>query len=395
MSEVLLSHGAMLIFGICVGILVGHRLASGSFRQGWRQARVCHEGETDTLIDGVKHAFAEISSDTYRQSSQDVLQVAQTALSGERRLDIERSAVDRAEIDARIGQILNQMDRMQALVRELEQTRAGQLGEVSSKLDEANKRAAQLTSVTDSLRRTLGNSRQRGMWGERLAEELLEATGMKAGISFRKQVKLVNGCRPDFTFDLPGGMAMHMDVKFPFDNFQKSLESEDNATRQRFETAFVRDVRQRIAEISNRGYTDPCQGSVEFALMFIPNERVFSAIMDINPAVLDEALRRHVVMVSPASLIAVLSIMHQLTAERRLSKAGRELAVLVQNFQNLWQDYSKAAEQVENQLEIVAQALQRLNNTKGRKLAHVVAQIDEVTSSVIAENHPSHEHPDR
>lgn len=386
MSQALVSHLAVLLAGLLIGLLLGQRIVRRTFQAGLNAASMRHEGETDALIDGVKHAFTEISADAFRQTSQDSLRLAQATLQGERRLDAERSAVDRAEIDARIGQILNQMDRMQALVRELEQTRAGQLGEVTGRLDEANKRASQLTNVTDSLRRTLGHSRQRGLWGERLAEEVLQAAGMKAGISYRTQFTLANGNRPDFTFDLPGGLQLHMDVKFPFDNFQRALESDDQPTRQRFEAAFIRDVRQRIMETANRSYADAAQGSVGFALLFIPNERVFSAVFELGSGVLDEALRRQIVLVSPTSLIAVISLLRQLSAERQLSRTGRELAELVSSFLALWQSYCTATEKAGSQLDQAASAFRQLHAGRGQQLAAVAERISEMTVVVNSKN---------
>lgn len=380
MLQSVLSHLAILTFGILCGVMIGQWQSRRLVQSGLKAAISHKAGETDALIDGVKHAFAEITAETQRQSQQDSMRLAQTALQGERRLDVERSATDRAEIDARIGQILNQMDRMQLLVRELEQARASQLGDVAVRLGEANKHASQLTSVTDSLRRTLGHSRQRGLWGERLAEEVLAAAGMKAGISYQRQTVLANGCRPDFTFELPGELLLHMDVKFPFDNYQRSLDADDNASRQRHEAAFVRDVRQRIAETANRSYADISLGSVGFALLFIPNERVFAALFEIGPEILDEALRRQIVLVSPTSLIAVLSLLRQLSVEHQLSRTGKELAEQVSTFLTYWQDYEVAVEKASKQLDSATSALRVLHAGKAKKLAHVASRISEMTT---------------
>lgn len=388
LTQSLLTHLAVLVLGLAIGLVLGQSIASLSARKLVRDMMRRHEGETDTLIDGVKHAFAEISSDTLRQGNIDGLQIAKATLQGERRLDAERSAVDRAEIDARIGQILNQMDRMQQLVRELEQTRAGQLGEVAGRLDEANKKAADLTKVTESLKQTLGQSRSRGLWGERLAEEVLQAAGMKPGLSFRRQVTLEGGGRPDFTFDLPGGLYLHMDVKFPFDNYQKSLECEDTPSRQRFENAFVRDIRGHIAETANRNYHDPARSGVGLTLLFIPNERVFAAMLELGPELLDEALRRKIVLVSPASLIAVLSLIRQLSAERRLSDTAQQLAQDVAEFWRQWQVFRTASDKAGQQLEAACESLRSLQISKRRKLEVLAKKIGESSGAVSRENDP-------
>lgn len=374
--------------GIVLGLLVGLWAASSWFRRGAAAAALRFEAETDTLLDGVKHAFADISAETARRLNDENLRMAQATLQAERRLDVERSATDRAEIDARVGQILNQMDRMQALVRELEQSRAGQLGELAAKLDETNKQATALSGITDRLRRTLGRTQSRGRWGEHLAEEILSAAGLQPNVSFLRQKTLSDGSRPDFSFPLPGELWLHMDVKFPYDNFERSLDANDDAGRKKFETAFMRDVRQRVAEIANRAYVDPAERTVDFALMFVPNERVYIAMLELGPTLLPEAWRRRVAIVSPANLLAVLGLIRQLSTEQAINAAARELAGRVGEFLNVWEQHRNQSAKLISRLDTATDELRKFHAIDSRKLSNAAQNIAALTDRSVSAERP-------
>ena len=115
------------------------------------------------------------------------------------------------------------------------------------------------------------------------------------------------GTIPDVTFSLPQGRALHMDVKFPADNYLRFLEAEGDADRDRFRTAFLRDVRARLKELAGRGYTEP-ESTVGFLLMFIPNESVYAFIHQHDPGLIDTALAQKVVVCSPCTLFPVLAV---------------------------------------------------------------------------------------
>ncbi len=90
------------------------------------------------------------------------------------------------------------------------------------------------------------------------------------------------GAIPDVTFMLPGGRELHMDVKFPVDNYLRHLEADTDAERETTAKAFLRDVRGRVKELSTRGYIDP-DATLDEVLLFIPNESVWAFIHEQRP----------------------------------------------------------------------------------------------------------------
>ena len=367
---------ALGVLCFLAGLGVGLAIAGGRAR---RTAAILREGErqrqaeTEALLDGVKSAFADIAFDVSRRSGEDLVRVAQVQLAGERRSQGQQLAAERAEFEARIGAVLGQLERMQALIRELERDRSAKFGELGAQLHAAGERAQTLATTTQKLAHALVNPRARGQWGERLAEDVLRLMGLVENVSYRRQVAIAGGAaRPDFTLLLPEGRLLHMDVKFPFENWLKSLEATDEEARRRAETAFVRDVRGRIAEVAGRGYVDPAAGTLDLALLFVPNERVFGGILDLAPDLVDEALRRRVVLVSPGTLFAVLAVVREAMSVFRLGRTTRELAQRITAFRGAWTDEVEAMRRLGQRHDELTRDYQAMLGSRRRRLEREV-----------------------
>src|SRR3546814_15494910 len=114
---------------------------------------------------------------------------------------------------------------------------------------------------------------------------------MVEGVTYRKQTAITGGSIPDVTFLLPGGRVLHMDVKFPVDNYLRHLEATTDAEREHTAKAILRDVKSRAKELSGRGYIENDEPLDEMPL-FIPNESVWSFIHGRAPPLNDRSEER-------------------------------------------------------------------------------------------------------
>jgi DNA recombination protein RmuC len=350
----------------------GQRLA----RSLLAEAERARQAETEALLDGVKLAFGDISLETFRRLVDQLLVQSQTALSGERRLQGQQLAAERADLEARMGAVLAQLERMRGLIQELERDREGKFSRLETELRTAGERAAGLVETTRRLADTLANSRARGQWGERLAEDVLRAAGLVENVSFRRQPLLATGQRPDFTILLPDRSVLAMDVKFPLDNLQRSLAAEDREQRGRLEAAFIRDARAKVQEVAERGYIAPEAGTLDVALLFIPNESVFEAVARLAPELVDQALGRGVILVSPLTLVAVLAVLRRASSVFRLSAAARELGRAMAEFRAAWDGYNHESELVGRRLEDALDSYRMLASLRRRRMDRALATID-------------------
>src|SRR4051795_6772022 len=132
-----------------------------------------------------------------------------------------------------LADVRTALEKMDALVRELERDRQAKFGELSAQLRAAGQQTAVLTDTTARLREALAGSKSRGQWGERMAEDVLRTAGLVEHVNYRKQTATGEGGIPAFTFLLPGNQVCHMDVKFPLDNYVRAVEAEGDLDRQR------------------------------------------------------------------------------------------------------------------------------------------------------------------
>jgi DNA recombination protein RmuC len=377
---ILLLLGVGLLAGLVLGRLGGRgraRLIAEALAAG--EAR--RQAETEALLDGVKHAFGDISFDAMRKSGEDLVRHLRAILDSERRLADQESGAERAQLEARIGHVLGQIENLQGLIRELERERAERLGELGGQVRFAFERAAELAQATARLRDALVSARARGQLGERLAEDLLRRMGLVPGVHYERQVSLASGARPDISFRLEGGRSLHMDVKFPFDNWLRALDAPDEATRARHLQAFVRDGRARIGEVAARGYADPAADALPFALLLIPNEQVFAGLVEADPEVLDDALAKGVLLCSPVTLFAILVLVRESLRHERLHGAARELGVALAAFREQWGPYQEQLDQLGRGLEASLAQFHELRGRRGQALLRAAARLSRLDAA--------------
>lgn len=310
--------------GLAIGLFwrgSQRRLAAELLANAERQ----RQAETEALLDGVKLAFSDIALDQLNRVADRLARGLEGTLAAERRVDAARLATERAELEARLGTVGGQLERLLGVVRELERDREAKLAAVAAELGRTGERIETLAAETGKLARVLGQARLRGRFGERLAEDLLRASGLVEGVSWVRQATLPCGGRPDITFLLPDGARLHLDVKFPFEKWLAAQEAAEEAERRRLEAAFLDDVRAAIAEVARRAYADPATGALGIALLFVPNEALAASLANLAPELLEEAIDKRVLLVSPASLLAVLVVIRRAIEAFRLEGALQRL----------------------------------------------------------------------
>ena len=289
-------------------------------------------------------------------------------------------ALRNAAVEQRMGDVRSELAKVAELVASLQRDRAEQHGRVESRLAEVATVSAKLADTTQSLRQALANPQARGQWGERMADDVLRAAGLVEGINYRKQSRIPSaGTIPDFTFMLPGGRVLHMDVKFPIDNYLRYLEAADDGERERHRVAFVRDVRCRVKELSGRVYIDP-DDTVDEVLLFIPNEAVYAFVHTHDRDLVEVALRQKVVLCSPSTLFSVLAVIRQAVEQVHLQRTSDEILACLAAFEQQWGKFTDALDKVGRGLDTVRRGWDDLAGTRRRQLERQLDRIGDLRS---------------
>jgi len=373
------------LVGVVVGaalvlllVMLRRRSNENLARQLIEQAETQQLSALQTVIDQVRTVFGELSQKSLKVNSEQFLQLAETRLTtqtrqGEATLDTKKRLIDET-----VKQIVTRLTELNTALQAQEKDRRQAHGTLVQRLETTAKTTGELQRATAQLREALANPQRRGQWGERMAEDVLRLAGFIEGVNYQKQVRATDGNRPDFTFPLPHERRVNMDVKFPLPNYLRYLDAQDETTRTQAKTAFLRDVRSRIKEVTTRDYIDPVNGTVDYVLIFIPNEQVYGFIHEHDPTLLDEALRQKVVLCSPLTLYAVLAVIRQAAENIRVEHASREILALLGRFRKEWGKYTELMDKMGRYLDQVVKHYEMLTTTRTRQLERQLDRIEDL-----------------
>ena len=282
-------------------------------------------------------------------------------------------------MDPQVAEMKTEMNKVSELVRALEKDRENKFGQLTSQLKSVGEQTASLATTTGQLREALANTRIRGQWGERMAEDVLRLIGFVEGVNYRKQTALPeSGSRPDYTFLLPHDLTVNMDVKFPLDNYQKCVESKTSEEEARYRQLFVRDVRSRLKEVVTRDYIDPGQSTLDYVLVFIPNEQIYQYVHEHDSSLIDFALSSKVVMCSPVSLFAILSVIRQAVDNFAVEQSSNEIISELSKFEHQWRTFLNKMESLGKRIEAAQKDYVDLIGTRRRALERPLARINSI-----------------
>ncbi|ROS29228.1 DNA recombination protein RmuC [Rathayibacter sp. PhB127] len=230
-----------------------------------------------------------------------------------------RVVAERERHDARILQTLSPVAEslrgMQESVRRLESERAAQFGAITEQLEGQRLAGERLRSTTETLASALRSSASRGAWGETQLRNVVEAAGLTQRVDFDVQFGLDGEGgrgRADMVVRLPGGKAIAVDAKVPFDAYLEASAipagagAEEEARRAGLLRAHVRALRGHVDALAGRAYWTGLPASPEFVIAFIPSEPLLASALDADPTLLEYAFRKRVALASPVTLWSVL-----------------------------------------------------------------------------------------
>jgi DNA recombination protein RmuC len=377
---------AALIIGFTLGLAVAFllRLIQGKTARSlaeelFQENEEQRKASIDAILESMKATFGNLSLDALSKSTEEFLKLAKARLELERETNVKELDSKKSLIDQQLHQMSSKLEDVSRLMKELEKDRENKFGELTSHLNAATQQTTVLMQTTAQLREILANTKARGQWGERMAEDVLRLAGLIEGVNYLKQKSIDNaGSRPDFTFILPKDLQLNMDVKFPLNNYVRFLETGIESEKTRFRNDFLRDVKARIREVTSKEYINPEQNTVDYVLLFIPNEQIYSFIHNEDSSILDEGLKNRVIFCSPITLFAVLAVIRQAVDNFALEKTSNEILSLLGMFRKQWDDFTGKFEALGKRIEDVQKEYELLTTTRRRQLEKPLQRIDDI-----------------
>jgi len=359
---------------LVIGLLIGFGLGVACWLIVRRQHR--------TGDDQMKNAFASLSQEALQANAEHVVRLATQQLSAQSEASKKELEGDKKLIDQNLESMGKELGKLREFVQQADKEREGSHKALAAHLRNAAEETTKLRTTAQQLATALANPQRRGQWGERMAEDVLRLAGFIEGVNYHKQQVETGGTRPDFTFPLPNGLKLNMDVKFPLANYLQYLDAESDGGRAQYGKAFINDVKSRIKEAATRDYINTAENTVNYALVFIPNEQVYGSIHELDPTVIDTALQSRIVLCSPLTLYAMLAVIRQAAENVAMEEQAHEMAKLINQFAKQWEKFKDEMDKLGRQLETARGTYDNMVTTRTRQLEKPIDKIEELRSSL-------------
>ena len=267
-----------------------------------------------------------------------------------------------------LDEVHRSLENVQGLMNNLK----AQGGETKAQLQNVAETNTSLTNATSQLQTLLANPTKRGVWGERMAEDVLRAAGLEEKINYLKHEPIATGKNPDFTLLLPQDKVLHLEVKFPLDNYRRYAETEDKQVAENYLKKFIDNVKDRINETGKRKYAEAADG-IGFVLLLIPMESVWSFIVQHDKgSLLKAAETNKIALCSPATLFPILMMIRSLMDTFQMVAHGQEIIKAISGFEKQWGLYSEQVTAVADKLKPLIKAVEELTGARTNKLQNSV-----------------------
>jgi DNA recombination protein RmuC len=315
----------LLFLAIACAILAA--LAIGwALRERGRAAAAVHElrlleGRGDLLAAQVTQSAANVAEEILKRNEEAVR---------------NRELLAQARLEAQLKPVAESLQKFQEQVTAVEKQRAEETGglkeQIAQMLLAATATQDEARKLSSALRRGAG---VQGRWGEQTLRNVLDAAGLSSRYDFDEQTSTdteEGRRRPDVTVRLPGGGLFVIDAKCSLNAFLELQEATDDLSRDAAGLRHVSSVRGHVAGLSAKAYWDQFDNSPDFVAMFVPLDSALAAALDRAPELMNDAMDRRVVIVTPSTLFALCKavvygwrVEEQAANAKQIAELGRDL----------------------------------------------------------------------
>lgn len=242
-------------------------------------------------------------------------------------------------------------------------------------IDEAQKKITELSTHVVSLQDVLVDKRSRGAFGEVQLATLI--ANMLPSNHYSMQYTLSNQKRADCILFLPEPTGnVVIDAKFPLETYQKLMNLDAiSVERKVIQQQFRQDIQKHIKDIAEK-YIIPGETS-DGAVLFIPAEAIFAEIHANYPEIIALSQRLKVWLVSPSTLMAVLTtakaVLKDDATRKQVHIIQKHLHALADDFQR----FEKRMDKLTKHIDLAHQDANEVN-TSAKKITQRFQKIESV-----------------
>lgn len=257
----------------------------------------------------IQERFQAVSGQVLKAQSEDFLRLAAE------RLD-KKTVEGQAAFDQKVQNfqkliepIRESLTKVETDLKNVEKERATQFGQMREHLLQVAQQSESLRKEAQQLGTALRRPEVRGSWGEIQLRRVVELAGMSPYCDFEEQVVTKTEdsvLKPDMLVRLPNERVIVVDSKAVFDAFLDAVQTEVPEKKAEALARHARHIRTRVQELSKKSYWEQFENTPDFCVLFIPNEALLAAAVEVDRDVIEDALKERIILATPTTLVALL-----------------------------------------------------------------------------------------
>ena len=351
------------------------------------------------MSDQLQERFKNLAADALDKSQKQFLERAAETLK-------QQHETAKGGVKELVDPIRQRLEEFRTKVEAIEKERVTHRTEMGEQIRQLSQgletQRAETSKLVNALQRS---STTRGQWGERTVENILELAGLTKGIDYdaQHQTRDSEGAalRPDFVVRLPGQGRFVIDSKVALTAYLDAVDAADETGRRDALKRHAQQVRSHVKQLSKKEYAKAVDGAIDFVALFIPGESFYAAAVEEDPSLFDDAIAGGVIIVSPATLLALAKAVAYGWRQQALEDNAEKIAALGaeihdrlatfsdhmgrvgSGLKSATANYNKAVASLEGRVMVSARRMAELNGAAGKKL-DAPEQVDETPRALAA-----------
>ena len=272
--------------------------------------------------------FKSLSYDIIQKNNQSFMELAKASF--EKYHDNFKNDLNykQKELQNILNPVKDSLDKIDKYTKEVEFKREGAYASLNNQINSLVQSETDLRKETNNLVAALRSPNVRGAWGQMHLRRVVELAGLLNNCDFyeQKSTEVDNIIyRPDLIIKLPNDKKIIVDAKTPIEAYLAS-QDENEQNRDDKLKLHASNLRKHIKDLSQKEYFSKFDLSIEYVILFLPAEAFLSSAIIIDPALLEIAALKNIILATPTTLIAILKTIAHTWKEMNISQNAKIVA---------------------------------------------------------------------